>query len=185
MWISDHFTESCVDSEFSCELWILKMNVLTSNSAFVFERGIRLWVYGLIDDIQVAFHILKKNPEWSTTMWEKSDQPWASTMETNINTIQAVIDDDEHLSTRALQVLLHIPWAIIHCILTEKLEMMHVASTWVPHMLTSDAMRIHVENTSKFLGFIAEDSTYVKWVVTCDETWEYHCGPLTMQESEH
>ncbi len=77
--------------------------------------------------------------------------------ETNINTILTVIDDDRHLSTRDLETFLHIPWMIIHPILTEKLEMMHIALTKVPHMLTSSQMRIHVESTSKFLGLIAEE----------------------------
>ncbi len=52
--------------------------------------------------------------------------------ETYINTVRAVIDDNCHLFTRALEVLLHIPQVIIHHILIEKLEMVHVVSTWVP-----------------------------------------------------
>ncbi len=76
----------------------------------------------------------------------------------NINTVQAVIGDS-HLSTRALENLLHILRMIIHCILAEKLEMLRIASTWVPHMLTSDQIQIHVMITSKFLELIAEDLT--------------------------
>ncbi len=92
--------------------------------------------------------------------------------ETEHNTVRAVTDDYRHLSTRALEALLHIPWTIIHHILSEKLEMVHMASTWLPHMLTSDWMWICIESASKFPGLIAEDSTYLNRVVTCDETWE-------------
>ncbi len=57
---------------------------------------------------------------------------------TNINTVWTVIVDDRHLSTRAIVALLYIPGMVIHCILTEKLEMVRVASTWVLRMLISD-----------------------------------------------
>ncbi len=52
-----------------------------------------------------------------------------SITETNINTMRAVIDDNRHLSTRALGALLLIPPMIIRRILTEKLEMVCVAPT--------------------------------------------------------
>ncbi len=68
---------------------------------------------------------------------KKDGQPRISITETNISIVQAVIDDNQHLSTRAVEALLHIPQMIIHHILKEKL-MVHRASTWVPHMLTSD-----------------------------------------------
>ncbi len=66
---------------------------------------------------------------------KKGGQPRTSIIETNINTLQEVIDDDRNLSTGTLEALLHILRAIIHCILTEKLAMVRMASTWVPHML--------------------------------------------------
>ncbi len=115
----------------------------------------------------------------------KGGQPRVLIMEKNINTIRVVIDDDRHLSTGALEALLYIPRMIIHHILTKKLEMMYVASTWVWHMLTRDQMSICIERTSKFLGFIVEDSTYLNNVVMCDETWVHHYDPLTKRESEH
>ncbi len=37
----------------------------------------------------------------------------------------------------------------------------------------------------KFLGFIAEDLTYLDRVIMCDETWVHHYDPLTKWESEH
>ncbi len=83
---------------------------------------------------------------------KKGGWPQKSIKKTNINTARAVIDDDRHLPTKSLQVLLHIPWMIIYCILAEKLEMECVASTFVLHT------QIHIESASKFLGFIAEDS---------------------------
>ncbi len=44
----------------------------------------------------------------------------------------------------------YIASTISHHILTEKLEMVHVALARVLHMLTSDQMRIHEENPAKF-----------------------------------
>ncbi len=52
-------------------------------------------------------------------------------------------------------------------------------------MLTSDQMQILIGSSSKFLGLIAEDSTYLNQVVMCDETWVHHYDPLTKWESEH
>ncbi len=134
---------------------------------------------------RVSHSIFSKNLYEAPLCEKKNDQPWTLIMEMNINTVRAVIDDDRHLSTKVLDALLHIPHPIIHCILTEKLKMVHMVLTFVPHMLTSDQMWIHVENTSKFLGFIAEDSTYLNREVMYNETWVHHYDPLIKQESEH
>ncbi len=108
-----------------------------------------------------------------------------SITEKNINTIGAVIDGNRYMSKMSLKALLHIPRTIIYHILTEKLQMVHVAYTWVPHILTSDQMWICVESASIFLGLIAEDLTYLNWGVTCDEIWVHHYARLAKQESEH
>ncbi len=47
--------------------------------------------------------------------------------------------------------------------------MMCVALACVPHMLRSNEKQICVKSASKFLGLIAEDSTYLSWVMMCDE----------------
>ncbi len=134
---------------------------------------IQVWVYA--ESVVHKWHsTFSKNPNETPLYEKKGGRPQTSIMEMNINTIRTVIDRDRHLSTRTLEVLLHILWLIIHYILTEKLEAVHVASTCVLHMLTSDQMRTHAESKSKFLDFIAEGLTYLNWVVTCDETWVHH-----------
>ncbi len=105
---------------------------------------------------------------------KKGGEPPMLIMETSINTVRAVVNDHWHLSTKALEALLHIPQMMIHLYLTEKQEMAHVASVWVLHTLTSDQMWIYVQGASKFLRLIAEDSTYQNQVMTCDETWAHH-----------
>ncbi len=102
--------------------------------------------------------------------------------ENNGNIVRAVIDNDQHLSKRSLEALLHIPWMIIHCILTEQLVIVCVASTRLLHMLTSNEIQIHTESTSKFLGLIAEDLPHLNWVVTCDKASVHHYDLLTKQE---
>ncbi len=89
------------------------------------------------------------------------------------------------MSTRALDGLLYIPRMIIRRIVTKKLEMVCVVLTWVSHMLTGDKMCIRVENTSKFLGLIAEDSTYLNQEVMYDEVWVHQYDMLSKWESEH
>ncbi len=49
----------------------------------------------------------------------------------------------------------------------------------------SDQMQIHVESVIKFLGLVAEDSTYLNRVVICDETWVHHYDLFAEQASEH
>ncbi len=138
---------------------------IADGNNWVVERGLQVWVYGWINDIQLTFSkILNEAP-----LCEKK---WWSTVniitEININTIRAVIDDDRHLSTSALKALLHIHPMIIYCILTEKLEMVCVTSTCVPHILISDKMWIHIENVSKFLSHckrfdLTEPNSDVRW----------------------
>ncbi len=169
-------------------------NLLTSNYGFIFANWRWKWFscwerltgvsVGWINDTQVAFHILK-NPEKSTTMWEKRWLTTNPSTEMNNNIVRTVIDDDRHLSTRALEVFLLILWIIIHCIFIEKLVMVDIASTCVPHTLTSNQMWIRVETTLKFLGLIAEDSNYLNRVVTYDESRVHHYDPLTKLETEH
>ncbi len=82
--------------------------------------------------------------------------------------IQAVADDYQHLSTKALEAFLYISQTIIQHFLTEKVKMVSVASTRVLHMLTS-----------------GKDSIYLNQVVTCDETSVHLYDPFTKWESEH
>ncbi len=128
-------------------------------------------MYGWIDDTPVAFHVFKK-PEWTSTTWEKRWLTKNVDHRNNINTVRAVIDNDHHLSTRALEAPLHIPQIIIHHTLTEKLEMMRAALTCVPYTLTSNQMRIRIERASNC-------------VVRCNETWGHHHDPDIKWESEH
>ncbi len=116
---------------------------------------------------------------------KKDDQPRMLITETNINIVWVVINDNRHLSTGALEALLQIHQVIIHRILTEKLVMVHIAYTWVLHMLIGDQMWISVESILKFLGHITEDSTYLNRVVTCYETRMHHYDLLTKWKGEH
>ncbi len=61
---------------------------------------------------------------------KKGGRPQMPIMETNINTVCAVIDDDWHLSTKAIEDFLHINDV--------------QGLSLVPHMLTSDQIRIRV-----------------------------------------
>ncbi len=60
-----------------------------------------------------------------------------------------------------------------------------MASSWAPHMLPSDKMEIWVKSASKFLGLIAENLTFVNWLLTYNETLVVHFNPLTKQLSEY
>ncbi len=50
-----------------------------------------------------------KNLNEASLIEKKGGEPQMSITETNINTVWAIIDDDQHLSTSALETLLHIP----------------------------------------------------------------------------
>ncbi len=101
---------------------------------------------------------------------KKVSRPQTSITKRNINTIQAVTDD-QYLSTMSPEALLHIPWIIIHCILTERL-----LDTTQAHKQSNANM--HRERF-KISGLITEDSTNLNQVVTSSETWEHHYDPLT------
>ncbi len=49
---------------------------------------------------------------------------------TNINTIATVIEEDRHLTVRALAEALHIPCELIHRILMQELGLKRVCTMW-------------------------------------------------------
>ncbi len=113
-----------------------------------------------------------------------SGRPNSAVTEININTVRAAIDEDRHLSIRALEGILNLSRMTIQRILTDRLGMKRVCSTWVPHMLTRAQLDLRVERANEVLGLIAEDPTYLDRVITCDESWVHYHDPLSKRESE-
>jgi hypothetical protein len=96
-----------------------------------------------------------------TSTGDDPNTGWPSTSTDNddVEKVRAVIHENYQLTVREVSDEVSISKSSCHTILTEKLEMNHVAAKFVPCLLTDEQKANH-EN-------------FLKNVITGDETWVY------------
>ncbi len=62
--------------------------------------------------------------------------------------------------------------------------MCRIASTWVPHFLTTKQMQQRMKACHENLALIAEDSSILSKIITVDESWIHYFDPNTKHKSE-
>ncbi len=105
-------------------------------------------------------------------------------METNINTVAAIIRDDHHMSVRMLESMVHISKLSIHWILSEHLQMCRVYSTWGPHFLMCEQMEWRLEVAKEWVQRVRRNGNFLSKVITSDKTWVHYFDPKRKRESE-
>ncbi len=107
----------------------------------------------------------------STDKLNLSGWPSISITEENVNTVATIIWENRHLSVETPTTQTNIPKTIVHCIITERLKMWHICSTWVPYFLTSTQLSSQVAISKEWLEMIENDPKIFKRVIMCDESW--------------
>jgi len=72
-------------------------------------------------------------------------------------------------------------WSSSQWILTLNLNMRHVATKFVPHLLTQDQKNTHLTLCQELKNQVESDPDFLSKVITGDESWCYGYDPETKQ----
>ncbi len=104
-----------------------------------------------------------KDGRQSAELLSHTDQPASVCTAMNVNTISAIIREDQHLFLLKLKDLTNFSQSSLYRILRDQLKMRCIFSTWVPHFLTTVA--------KKWLSRIDSQSDVLMRVITSEEIW--------------
>ncbi len=102
----------------------------------------------------------KFSEEWESLSLIHGGQAATVSTEMNVNSVAAVIREDQHQSVQTFAESLHISKTSVHWILTENLGMKRVRSMWVPHFLTITQMDTPVEICQEWITLIENNPDF-------------------------
>ncbi len=102
-----------------------------------------------------------------------------SSMEIMVNTVKAIIMEDQYLMVRELGATLHICQSSVQNILSTKLKMKCVLSVWVPYYLIMEQFAKWVSVCHEWKEELQKDQNMLKKVINCNKIWAYHHNPYT------
>jgi len=103
----------------------------------------------------------------------RSGRPSPSTDDVHIDAVRDLILKNRRLTIREIAEDVGISYGSCQAILTEKLNMYHIAAKFVPHVLTEDQKANCVNISQELLDHVSVDENFLKTIVTGDETWVY------------
>ena len=103
----------------------------------------------------------------------------------NIEADEQTVLRDRQISVRRVADELSIPKTSVYEIMRDHLGKKKVCTRWVPKLLTLLQCAIRVECCEELLQQSeANPFTFFDRIVTNDEFWVYHCGPLSQMEAK-
>ena len=100
-----------------------------------------------------------------------------------IERVRQIIRENRRRTIDEVSMLVGISHGTCHKILTEDLKMRHVASKFVPRLLSVD----HKQQRLDVCFILEENATnkpsFISNVITGDETWVYSCNPEIKTQS--
>ena len=112
-----------------------------------------------------------------------SGRPVSSSMPEMIERVRQIIRKDCHRTIDEVRMLVGISHRTCHNILTEYLKMRHVASKFVPRLLSVEQKQQRLEVCLDLKENAAHDPSFLSNVITGDETWVYAYNPETKTQS--
>jgi len=103
----------------------------------------------------------------------RSGRPSTSTDDVHFDAVHDLILQNCRLTIREIAEDIGISFGSCQAILTEKLNLHHVASKFLPRVLTEDQKANRVNISQELLDRVSADENFLKTVVTGDETWVY------------
>jgi hypothetical protein len=103
----------------------------------------------------------------------RSVRPSTSTDDQHVAQVRSVIRSNQRLTVRDVAEECGISLGSCHNILTEKLAMHRVATTFVPRLLTDEQKEQRVAIRQELMDQAKGDENFLKNIVTGDETWVY------------
>jgi len=101
-----------------------------------------------------------------------------------IDQIHKLILEDCQISAKSIAEQLGISHELVGSIILEDLDMRKLSAKRVPKCLNADQKRQWCQLSEQILEFFRRDpNDFLLRLVTMDETWLYHYGPETKQQS--
>ena len=99
-------------------------------------------------------------------------RPVTASGDDNVGIVRDLIEEHPKLSTRDIESITGISHMVVHKILTERLQLRHVCSVWVPHRLTAQNKLERVSSASEIKNKLLAmgDERYSHYAIE-DETW--------------
>lgn len=113
----------------------------------------------------------------------RSGRPSTSATEVNIAKVKDIVTENPHSTLREIAAELSVSHESIRTILTNHLGMKHVAARLVPKDLNFLQKLNRVRVAEDMLERVNSDPTFMKRIVTGDETWVYEFDMQTSQQA--
>jgi len=125
-----------------------------------------------------------KRGDFSTCEAPRPGRPKTVTNPDIIDQIHELILEDRRISAKSITYQLGISRERVGSIIHEDLDMRKLSANWVPKRLNVDQKRQRRQSSEQLLEFFRRDpNDFLSPLVTMDETWLYHYGPETKQQS--
>ena len=109
----------------------------------------------------------------------RSGRPVSASNDDQVDWVREKILADRKLTIRDLSV----GYGTVQRILTKDLEMKRVCAKFVPRLLNNEQRQRRISASSEMLEAINEDATFLKRVITGDESWIHSDDPETKAQS--
>jgi len=113
----------------------------------------------------------------------RSCRPSTATTEENIHQIKNLVLQNRRLSLRELGEEVNISFKSVHYIMTDILCLKRVAARLVPKELSFVRKDHRIKVAANMISRASIDVTFLKRIITGDETWVYECDMQTSQQS--
>jgi len=125
-----------------------------------------------------------KRGDFSTCDAPRPGRPKTLTTSEIIDQIHELILEDRRISAKSIAEQLEISRERVGSIIQEDLDMRKLSEEWVPKCLNAGQKRQRCQSSEQRLEFFRRDpNDFLSRLVTLDETWLYHYGPETKQQS--
>ena len=109
----------------------------------------------------------------------RPDRPVSATSENDVATVRSIVQHHSQYKVEEISDLSGLSSSYVFAVLKEKLKLQKICAHWIPHLLTPEQKKDHVEKASVLLSrFKNQDSHHLREVVTGDETWLYFFEPV-------
>ncbi len=96
----------------------------------------------------------------------------------NIQAVQNLVEEDRRLTIRSLSRETTLSYGTVQRILKEDLGLVRHAAKFVPHLLNNRQRAVRLSLSELMLRRIELEPTFLKRVITMDESWMYMYDPL-------
>jgi len=114
---------------------------------------------------------------------EHTGRPTSCTTPETVAQIQEIIRQDQHWTIRDIAGEVDVNYGACQRVLTEELDVQHVAAKFVPRILTADQMHQRVSVCTELCQLATDDEMFLSTVITGDESWVYGYDPETKRQS--